>query len=128
MSRRTSDAIATVRQYLDTMERRELAAAEKYLAEGFELHFPGADPMTTLDQLIAWSKGRYQHVQKSYGGIEAYETEGGSVVIARGTLQGAWPDGNAFSGVRFIDRFELQDGKIKVQEVWNDLAEVKGQT
>ena len=36
-----------------------------------------------------------------------------------------WPDGAAFSGIRFIDRFTVADGKLADQTVWNDLAEVK---
>ena len=43
----------------------------------------------------------------------------------RGTLAGEWPDGTAFSGIRFIDRFEVTDGKITQQDVWNDIAEVR---
>ncbi len=38
-------------------------------------------------------------------------------------LAGEWPDGTPFDGIRFIDRFELADGKLARQEVWNDLAE-----
>jgi hypothetical protein len=38
-----------------------------------------------------------------------------------------WLDGTAFSGIRFIDRFEVAGGLIRRQDVWNDLAEVAGQ-
>ena len=47
------------------------------------------------------------------------------VVYRRGTLQGEWPDGISFQGICFIDRFELADGRITRQDVWNDLAEVR---
>jgi len=45
-------------------------------------------------------------------------------VYCTGTLEGVWLDGRAFSGVRFIDRFEVAEGRIRRQDVWNDLAEV----
>ncbi len=48
----------------------------------------------------------------------------GASVYCFGTLGGEWPDGTAFDGIRFIDRFELQGGLITRQDVWNDMAEV----
>jgi hypothetical protein len=38
-------------------------------------------------------------------------------------LHGVWPDGSAFSDIRFVDRFTLQGGLLTTQMVWNDLAE-----
>ena len=46
------------------------------------------------------------------------------IVYCFGTLNGEWPDGQAFSGIRFIDRFEITQGRITRQQVWNDIAEV----
>jgi hypothetical protein len=40
-------------------------------------------------------------------------------------LEGVWPDGSVFAGVRFIDRFVLVDGLIQQQDVWNDPAEAR---
>ena len=47
-------------------------------------------------------------------------------VYVSGTLSGEWPDGAAFTGIRFIDRFEVERGLIRCQDVWNDLAETAG--
>jgi hypothetical protein len=38
-----------------------------------------------------------------------------------------WLDGSAFEGVRFLDRFDVRDGRIQRQDVWNDLALVMPQ-
>jgi hypothetical protein len=46
--------------------------------------------------------------------------DGTRVVYIRGTLHGQWPDGTDFAGIHFIDRFELRDGLIRRQNVWND--------
>jgi hypothetical protein len=43
--------------------------------------------------------------------------------LAFGTLYGEWPDGSAFEGIRFIDRFEVRGGKLTDHKVWNDLGE-----
>ena len=45
------------------------------------------------------------------------------VVHCHGTLSGEWPDGEAFAGIRFIDRFEVQGELLHRQDVWNDLGE-----
>jgi len=49
------------------------------------------------------------------------------VVYCHGTLSGEWPDGSAFSGIRFIDRFTVRAGKLADQTVWNDLAETRAE-
>ncbi len=119
------DAIATVRAYLAAMEARDLATAKSYLDPGFTMHFPGAAPMTTLEELVAWVRPRYRFVQKTYSGDDVARSGGVSIVYSRGTLSGEWPDGAPFTDIRFIDRFELEDGRITRQDVWNDLAEVR---
>lgn len=119
------DPCALVRDYLAAMEARDLERARGMLGDGFVMNFPGAAGLTTLEALIAWSKPRYRFVKKTYDGFEALQGEGCAVVYSRGTLYGEWPDGTAFEGIRFIDRFEITAGKITRQDVWNDIAEVK---
>jgi hypothetical protein len=55
----------------------------------------------------------------------AAAADGGVNVYVRGTLHGRWRDGSAFDGVRFIDRFEIRDGLIVRQDVWNDAGELR---
>lgn len=119
------DPVQVVRDYLSAIEARELDRARALLGTGFTMTFPGTAPMTTLQELIDWAAPRYRFVRKTYDGFDAMQAET-AVVYARGTLSGAWPDGTAFEGIRFIDRFELSDGKITKQDVWNDIAEMKG--
>ncbi len=49
--------------------------------------------------------------------------EDATTVYSLGTLYGAWPDGTAFEGNRYVDRFTVRDGLIVSMEVWNDSAE-----
>lgn len=116
-----SEGAALVRRYLDAMEARDLDTARACLAPGFTMTFPGGVTMTSLEELIAWAAPRYRFVTKTHDGTDAL----GDVVVCRGTLRGEWPDGTEFSGIRFIDRFELSAGRILRQEVWNDMGEVR---
>jgi phenylpyruvate tautomerase PptA (4-oxalocrotonate tautomerase family) len=118
--------IGLVRKYLSAMEAREIEKAKDMLGAGFLMTFPGTAPMHQLEQLIEWAKPRYKFVTKTYSGFEALQTpDDAAVVYCRGTLSGEWPDGTPFDGIRFIDRFEVTDGHLTRQDVWNDIAETK---
>ena len=120
------DPALLVRDYLAAMEARDLDTAQAMLGEGFTMQFPGSPQMTTLAELIDWAKPRYRFVTKAYDGFDAMQGPmAAAIVYARGRLSGEWPDGTAFSNIRFIDRFEVTAGKITRQEVWNDIAETK---
>ena len=124
-ARQTVSAAGLVKAYLAAMEARDLALAQSMLAAGFTMQFPGPVTFTSLAQLIEWAKPRYRFVKKSYDRFDEALAADGAVVYCYGTLAGEWPDGAAFSGIRFIDRFTVADGKLADQTVWNDLAEVK---
>lgn len=122
------DPAALVQRFLTAMEQREMDAAQAMLGEGFTMNFPAAPPMHTLQELIDWAKPRYRFVKKTYDGYDAMQGAGDqAIVYCRGTLSGEWPDGTPFGGIRFIDRFEITDGKITRQDVWNDIADTKAQ-
>jgi len=121
-----ADPVEVVRRYLGHMQTREIESADAMLAEGFEMQFPAAPKMTKLSELIEWAKPRYRFVEKTYEGFESMQSPGEeAIVYCRGSLNGEWLDGSTFEGIRFIDRFEIIDGKITRQDVWNDMAEVR---
>ncbi len=120
------DPAGIVRQFLTAMEARDLTLAKSFLAEGFEMQFPGTGPLHALEDLIAWAQPRYRFVTKAYDGFDVMQSPSdAAIVYCRGTLSGEWPDGTAFEGIRFIDRFEVVDGTLTKQDVWNDIAETK---
>ncbi|NML48739.1 nuclear transport factor 2 family protein [Ramlibacter sp. G-1-2-2] len=119
------EASKVVRDFLGRMQDRDLAAARDCLAPGFEMVFPGGAHMTQLEQLVEWARGRYRSVAKDYERFDESWGDGVTVVYCSGTLRGTWPDGQVFQGIRFIDRFEVADGKLRRQDVWNDLAEAR---
>ena len=116
------DAAALVRRFLDCMQDRDLVAAATLLAPDFEMRFPGSAVLHRLEELVEFSRGRYRNVSKTYERFDPTWTADGAIVYCFGTLYGNWLDGSAFEGIRFIDRFEVTDGLISRQDVWNDLA------
>lgn len=111
-----------VRGFLAAMEERNLETARTFLAPDFTMTFPGGITMTELEALVAFSKARYKFVRKTFESFDAGWQGDRAVVHCHGTLAGEGLDGQMFSGVRFIDRFELKDGLLCRQQVWNELA------
>lgn len=120
------DPCAIVERFLKHLGARELTDANTCLSDNAVLQFPGAQVMHTLDALVDWAKARYQSIEKHIESTEALQSAGDeTIVYCRGTLSGVRPDGSTFDNIRFIDRFELINGKITRQDVWNDLAEAQ---
>lgn len=122
------DPADLVRSFLSAMEVRDINAAQELLGKGFVVNFPAESPMSAVKEMVAWAKPRYRFVKKTFQGFDAMQGAGDqAIVYCRGMLSGEWPDGTTFDGIRFIDRFEITDGKITRQDVWNDIAEEKAQ-
>ena len=113
------------RNFLEAMERRDLDSARKLLAEGFVMTFPGGRRFTNFEALFEFARPRYRFVRKRFDAFETVTTDSGAIVWCRGTLEGQWPDGRPFSGIRFVDRFVVRDGLLTQQDVWNDMAELR---
>lgn len=117
-------AIHVVRAFLAALEARDVAVAQSHLAVDVRIVVPGGRVVGSSHEIVANSKRRYQAVGKYIERLDVISTAGGgSTVYCIGTLHGAWSDGVAFAGIRFIDRFEVVAGRIQLQEVWNDAAE-----
>ncbi len=110
-----------VRAFLDAMEARDLAAAERLLARGFTMTFPGGNRFTALAAMAAWSAQRYRFVRKTYARFDELREGDKTIVYCTGVLNGEDLSGRPIVDVRFIDRFEIRDGRLIDQQVWNDL-------
>jgi ketosteroid isomerase-like protein len=123
----TTDPARLIRDYLAAMERRDLAAAKAMLAPGFSMVFPGGARFESLEALVEWARPRYKRALKTYDRFDvAPQADGSAVVYCFGTLYGELNDGSPYSGIRFIDRFTVRDGKLVDQMVWNDMSAVLG--
>lgn len=118
--------IAIARSFLDLMEDRRMEDARALLAPDFLGIYPGNLRFTTLEDLVASGRRRYQGVRKQHDRTlyVPADADGVETVIFYGTLTGTWADGDTFEGIRFTDRFRLKDGRILEQQVWNDMGEI----
>ena len=117
-------AAKIVRTYLRLVEERDLDAASEFLADDVSIVFPGGRTFGSLTDQVASSAGRFRSVKKTLDQLDVVSDGAETTVYVYGTLSGQALDGSSFDGVRFIDRFALNDGQIVSQMVWNDLAEV----
>jgi hypothetical protein len=121
-------AIAIAKAYLEAMEARDLVRARSFVDADATFIFPGGAHRKDLAAIVAGSGSRYQFVGKHIGRCDAAAGADGAVIVyVLGTLHGRWLDGRAFDGIRFVDRFEISGSKIRLQEVWNDAGEIRGQ-
>jgi ketosteroid isomerase-like protein len=110
-----------VQDYLDAWASRDLAAAKRFLAEGFTMGYPGDARFARLEDLASHMGQRYRGVRKRIERFDEAPDGNDTVVYCFGTLYGEFVDGRAFEGVRFIDRFTVRDGRLVDHRVWNDL-------
>jgi hypothetical protein len=116
---------AVVDEFLRLLMIPDPASARRFVAPGLRIRFTGGRLMHDPAECAAFNAGRYRWVKKR---IEATETVAGgsddaTVVYSVGTLYGEWPDGAAFEGNRYVDRYVVSHGMITQMEVWNDSAE-----
>ena len=116
-------SIEKATEFLRLLEARDLECAKTFLAPEFEMTFPGSINMSSLEELIEWSKDRYTQVSKTFEEFDEVQDGDSVVVYSIGRLNGIALDGSAIRDVRYIDRFLFEDSLIVKQEVWNDLAE-----
>ena len=118
-----ADAVEVVTAFLRLTEARDLEAASAHLGDEVTIVFPGGRTFTSLAEQVESSAGRFRRVTKTFERFDVTSDADRDVVYVSGTLGGEALDGSSFEGIRFIDRFVLEDGLIVSQMVWNDLAE-----
>ncbi|MEL6806614.1 MAG: nuclear transport factor 2 family protein [Pseudomonadota bacterium] len=125
----SSDAIAkacaVVAAYLERSMVPDPEGAAAYVADGFKITFTGGRVLGSPEDTAAFNAKRYSWVKKRVGRTHAtLDAKNGDIhVFNTGHLYGAWPDGTAFDGNRYIDTFVVRDGLIIETQVWNDSAE-----
>lgn len=121
----TLSPAAVVDEFLRLLMIPDPAGARRFVAPGLRIRFTGGRLMHDPAECAAFNAGRYRWVKKRIEGTEtvAGGTAEATVVYSIGTLYGEWPDGVAFEGNRYVDRYVLSHGLITQMEVWNDSAE-----
>lgn len=112
-----------VRAYLDASMKPDPDLAATYVADHVTITFTGGRVFNHPSGPTGFNAMRYKWVKKKMDLFDVARGAEGVVVYSVGTLFGEWPDGTAFEGNRYVDRFEVNDGKITKMDVWNDSAE-----
>lgn len=108
--------------FLMLFAQKRYGEANAFLAPGCRMLFPGGMVLTDCLQMTQRAGTIYRWVVKDFERIDEVAAADGAVVYNFGTLRGEWMDGSPLTGVRYIDRFLVKDGKIADQKVWNDLG------
>ncbi|MGJ3263293.1 MAG: nuclear transport factor 2 family protein [Salinarimonas sp.] len=116
------EAERIARTFLADLERRDLDAAGVALAADAAITFPGGAVRRSIEEIVAGSAARYHRVGKHIERFDSLHDGADAIVYCFGTLHGVFADGEAFEGIRFIDRFVVHDGLIVRHDVWNDVA------
>ena len=120
-----SDAVATVKTFLDALGRRDMEAVDVFLGPGFRMMVRGGHVFTSPTEFAAFSKGRHKGAKKTTDRYDAIPGDDCTIVYAMGSMAGTWNDDTTFEGVRYIDRFEVAHGKIVDMRVWSDMSEFR---
>ncbi|MEQ8736623.1 MAG: nuclear transport factor 2 family protein [Rhodospirillaceae bacterium] len=120
-----SDAVETVKTFLEALGRRDMDAVNTLLGPGFRMTVSGGHVFTTPADFAAFSKGRHKSARKTTDTYEAMPGDDCTVVYAIGSMAGTWNDDTTYEGVRYIDRFEIAHDKIVDMRVWSDMAEFR---
>ncbi len=112
-----------VRDYLEASMVPDPERAATYMADEVVITFTGGRVFHHPSGPAGFNAMRYKWVKKDMLQFDVAQGNDGTVVYSTGTLYGEWPDGTAFEGNRYVDRFVVQGGKIVKMDVWNDSAE-----
>lgn len=118
-----NEAVNIVSNFLAESMKPDPVAAAAYMSDDVRITFTGNRIMGDASVITAFNASRYKWVKKSLGQFDWMERADCTVVYSNGTLYGEWLDGRPFANNRYLDRFEVKDGKIVRMDVWNDSAE-----
>jgi ketosteroid isomerase-like protein len=119
----TREAAAVVEAFLDASMVPDPQTAARYIADNLKITFTGGRKYSHPRETAAFNANRYKWVKKRMERTDVVPGRDETIVYNLGTLYGEWPDGTAFEGNRYVDRFVVRGGKIVQMDVWNDSAE-----
>jgi hypothetical protein len=119
----TRAAASIVEAFLHASMVPDPQTAARYIADDLAITFTGGRKYGHPRETAAFNAKRYKWVKKKMERTDVVAGEGETIVYNLGTLYGEWPDGTAFEGNRYVDRFVVRGGKIVQMDVWNDSAE-----
>lgn len=112
-----------VTTFAAALNRRDIDAARALMVEPTEMIFPGSTVFHDVEHLFEWTKTRYRRATYNYDRLDTVDGGENTVVYAIGSIEGEMNNGETFSNIRVIDRFEIRNGKIARKEAWSDMAD-----
>jgi hypothetical protein len=119
----TAQAADIVERFLVASMVPDPQTAARYISDELRITFTGGRKYRHPRETAAFNAKRYKWVKKKMERTDVVPGKGETIVYNLGTLYGEWPDGTAFEGNRYVDRFVVRGGKIVQMDVWNDSAE-----
>ena len=115
-----------VESFLEASMVPDPVRARTFMAPDVKITFTGGRRFDDPAGTAAFNATRYRWVKKKFErtDVVAGGTDDEAIVYNIGTLYGEWPDGQPFSGNRYVDRFVVRRGRIVRMDVWNDSAEL----
>ncbi len=118
-----NEDVQIVSSFLEASMAPDPVRAATFMSEDVQITFAGGRVMPDPQAITAFNGSRYAWVKKALGNFDWMDRGDHTVVYSNGTLFGEWADGRSFSGNRYLDRFEVRNGRIVRMDVWNDSAE-----
>ncbi len=112
-----------VTAFAAALNRRDVDAARALMIEPTEMVFPGSTVFHDVEHFFEWTKTRYRRATYNYDRLDTVDGGENSVVYAIGSIEGEMNNGETFSNIRVIDRFEIRNGRIARKEAWSDMAD-----
>ena len=123
MAKRVDDPVALVDRYLELSAAGDLRASAGFLVDAPLLVWPGGRRYDSLAEARGDTGRRFRAIAKRRDVYDvAPRADGVVVVVSSGTLLGETAAGERFSGIRYLDRLVVRDGRIAEQHVFNDIA------
>ncbi len=119
----TAEAAEIVERFLEASMVPDPVTAATFISPELSITFTGGRKYSHPRETAAFNAKRYKWVKKKFERTDVVAGTGETIVYNTGTLFGEWPDGTAFEGNRYVDRFVVRGGKIVLMDVWNDSAE-----
>jgi hypothetical protein len=119
----TSETKALVARYIRAMETDDVETVKRLSQAAAALEYPGGSTFPSVEKLIEWSKTRHKGIRHVIEDICVASTGVTAIAYVDGTLRGAWMDDTNFEGIRFIYKFDINDGLIARTRLWSDVAD-----
>jgi hypothetical protein len=120
-----SEGRRIVEEFLEASMVPDPVRARTYMAPDVVITFTGGRRFDDPAGTAAFNAARYGWVKKKFERSDVVANTGDETIVYNiGTLYGEWPDGEPFSGNRYVDRFVVRRGRIVRMDVWNDSAEI----